>query len=372
MKTQYVYLLIGCILMSLISCTEKTIDIGFSGSLTGKYSHLGVGARNGAMLAVEEINANGGVSGKQLILHSMDDQNDPITAVDVDRKLIQKGVKAIIGHITSSQTKAALDLINQSNILMISPTASSTDFSDKDDHFFRVQTSTRQSATAMGQYMRQDHQLNNILAVFDNNNPSYAKSYIRYLNSSLNTKVNEFAYELGESKDLFMTVQSIKQLNPDAIVFIAPTTDVVKIITELKIEKYNGKLFSSGSAKTPEFLLTGREYVENVYFTVTASIYNESSKQYKSFETGYRNRYGRKPNFAAATAYIATHILAKGLSASKNYSAIQVKQQLLVLKQINILGQSFNFNTYGDVDLPSQIYQVRNGQFQLIKRMELF
>ena len=78
---------------------KPPVKLGFVGGLTGKLSDMGTAVRNGVILAVEEANKEGGINGRQIVLITRDDKNDPEIALAVDRELINEGVVAIIGHI---------------------------------------------------------------------------------------------------------------------------------------------------------------------------------------------------------------------------------------------------------------------------------
>jgi branched-chain amino acid transport system substrate-binding protein len=84
---------------------KNAYKIGFVGGLTGKSSDLGIQGRNSVMLAVEEINSQGGINGRPLQLITKDDKQDPQTALKVDRELIDEGVITIIGHMTSTMSE---------------------------------------------------------------------------------------------------------------------------------------------------------------------------------------------------------------------------------------------------------------------------
>lgn len=118
-------LMIFLLLLALSACSDSSpILIGFSGQLTGKIADIGVPARNGVQLAVETINAAGGINGRKLKLIIKDDGNTPEQAIRVDQELINAGVIAVIGHFTSTQTMAALPLFNKNKVVLLSPTTS--------------------------------------------------------------------------------------------------------------------------------------------------------------------------------------------------------------------------------------------------------
>ena len=116
----------------------KPVKIGFVGGLTGRTSQLGILARNGVELAIDEANEQGGVKGRLLELLVRDDRNERDTAIKVDKELINEGVLAIIGHITSSMAEPALAAIEEEDILMVSPSMGTTMLSDLDDNLIRV------------------------------------------------------------------------------------------------------------------------------------------------------------------------------------------------------------------------------------------
>jgi len=149
----------------LFSCEKKEILIGFSGQLTGINSDLGIQGRNGVILALEEINSSGGIAGKKIKLIIKDDQGTPKGAIKADKELIKQNVVAIIGHMTSDQTMAALPILEKSNTVLLSPTTSTPLLSNKKDLFFRIQGSSDFSAKALGEFAKNNFNLKNFLII---------------------------------------------------------------------------------------------------------------------------------------------------------------------------------------------------------------
>ena len=148
----------------------------FSGQLTGDHADLGVQGRNGASLAVEDSNARGGVAGRPLKLLSRDDGDTPQTAVDADTALLKAGVVAIVGHMTSSQTLAALPTVAAAGRVMISPTTATPELSGKNDLFFRVIPSNESWGLALGAYAAR-RGLTKVCVIADLDNASYVESF---------------------------------------------------------------------------------------------------------------------------------------------------------------------------------------------------
>lgn len=91
---------------------NEPIKLGFVGGLTGRNSNLGVAGREGALLAVEQANEKGGIKGRQIRLIVKNDEQNSDVALKVDKELIEEGAVAIVGHMTSSMSLAAVPLMN--------------------------------------------------------------------------------------------------------------------------------------------------------------------------------------------------------------------------------------------------------------------
>ena len=99
---------------TVIGCSEqKPIKIGFVGGLSGRVADLGIGGRDGALLAVEHWNQNGGVNDRAVQLLVRDDQQNVETARKIVKQLLSEGVVAIIGHMTSSMSVTTVPLVRK-------------------------------------------------------------------------------------------------------------------------------------------------------------------------------------------------------------------------------------------------------------------
>ncbi|RUM55821.1 MAG: hypothetical protein DSY40_03300, partial [Nautilia sp.] len=129
----FVIFFIGC------SKEQKDENIGVVLGLSGKYASLGTEERDGIVLAFNEENYN--LNGKFIHLVIKDDKQNEKVDKKVVKELIDKNIKIIIGNATSSMTKVTLNEIKNKNILLLSVTASSNYFSNKDDNLIRLRGS---------------------------------------------------------------------------------------------------------------------------------------------------------------------------------------------------------------------------------------
>ena len=119
---------------------SDVIKIGFIGPLTGPAASYGINARNGALIAVEQINAAGGVlDGKKLQLIVEDDKGDTTEATNVFNKLVEQDkVVAIVGPVTTGPTTVVARLAGEERIPIVSPTATGDDITKVSDFVARV------------------------------------------------------------------------------------------------------------------------------------------------------------------------------------------------------------------------------------------
>lgn len=224
-----VWLLFLC--LSLSACSDDPIRLGFSGTLKGKYSDLGVQGRNGALLAVEDINEAGGIDGRKIELIVRDDKNTPEGAVEADKELAAEGVSAIIGHMTSSQSMAAVRGMKDSKVVYISPTTSTPLLQGIRDNFFRVIPTLTDLSKGLAEYSVDKLGKGRLAVVWDNSNPAFTAPYKDVFVEKFAAKGGEFVGEVSIGKhegsiDWQKVVDELKVMNPDAVVMVTSARDL--------------------------------------------------------------------------------------------------------------------------------------------------
>ena len=117
---------------------DGTFKIGAIGPLTGAAANYGTAVVNGAQIAVDEINAAGGILGRQVELVITDDQGDPTECLNAFNSLVAKGVTLIIGSATSGCTSAITDAANEEEVCILCPTGTADSLTTEDDYIFRA------------------------------------------------------------------------------------------------------------------------------------------------------------------------------------------------------------------------------------------
>lgn len=348
------------------SCTrEDEIRIGFAGQLTGVYSDLGVQGRNGAALAVEEINAGGGVAGKRLRLIPEDDGNTPEKARQAVRKLIQQEVTAIVGHMTSGQSLAGLPVAEEAGVVMLSPTTSTPALTGKKDMFFRVQPSTVHTAESLGRFAAEKMQLEQVSTVRDLDNDAYTAPFNEHFNRHFEKAGGRIAATCtfsSSNTDNWSHVLACLALDrTQGVLVMASARDMVSMIQAMAETGTEQVLLSSGWGATRELLAQGGRFVEGVYLA-KAGFIQEPDAIYTAFKRRYQNRFGRAPSFAAEQGYHAVQVLARALGQTGGESR-GLPPALAGITDFPSFYGKLRLDRYGDAQLPVSILQIRKGQF---------
>ncbi len=137
---------------------SDTIKVANAGALSGDLAPYGISALRGVEMAVEDINANGGILGKQVELMLGDDVCKPEVAVNVATKLVSDGAQMIVGHVCSGATIAANKIYKDANLILISSSATNDDLTLSGEHsnFFRTISNDGAQAMLMTSFAKDD------------------------------------------------------------------------------------------------------------------------------------------------------------------------------------------------------------------------
>jgi branched-chain amino acid transport system substrate-binding protein len=353
--------------LPLIGCAnEEPILVGFAGELTGRRAELGVDERDGAQLAVDTINEQGGVNGRPIQLVIKDDKGDPETARRVDTELAKQGVVAIIGHATSGQTAAVVDQMNQKQLVLLSPTATSTKFSNQKDYLFRLPPTTDALGQALARHITSQN-IRQIVGIYDLGNRAYTESMWAAIQTEFEQSggdaSQDFAFASGET-DLRTLIDDVVRTNPKAIVFMASAVDTALMAQHLQTQGSSAQLFGGPWPQTSELLEKGGQAVEGM--TISSMFHPQNPyPNFQPFAGQFKARYNRAPEFGAAYAYESVLALAHALKQTQG-NADGLPQALAGINNLPGVQGPITINQYGDAHREVYIVKVENGQFKVI------
>jgi branched-chain amino acid transport system substrate-binding protein len=333
--------------------------------LTGLASNISVHGRNGMELALVEINAAGGIRGRPLQLMIENDHDNPDSGLEAATKLVEQGAVALVGHMASASAIKSAGYLTDKQIPVISPTISSTDYSGKDDYFFRIiGPNDAQGRTLGREALKRGYRTASV--VLNMMNFSYTQAVYEGFRTAFESgggMVNP-PQSIADSKtqDFDALADALIGEGPDLILCSASSFELASLRQALARKGRQIPVFGSMWARTPDLMVFGGRTVEGVVL-VSGTDMNSDSPALSRFKEDYISRYKEEPEFGALYGYEAMHILAAALRKAGKTDGPAIKDALLSSQSYPGLYDEIVIDRYGDTDRPYYLYEVRNGAF---------
>jgi branched-chain amino acid transport system substrate-binding protein len=345
---------------------RQPVKIGFVAGLTGRQSDIGVAGRNGVILAVEEINKNGGIAGRPVELVVKDDKNDPDVVRLVDEEFIHAGIGTIIGHMTSVAAVASLPVIAGGKVLIVSPTATADVLSGRDDLMITVMPPLGFSARAQATYAVDTLGLKKMVVIYDRSNADFSQAWEQAFTAKyeeLGGKiVTKITFISGKSVNYESLANDVAGYSPEGVLIIGGAVDAAVLSQWLRKSQLTAPIFSSSWAMTDDFIQHGGLAAEGVIFS-SPFVPDAQGLSYSKFTRNYQERFGNRPNYAAAYGYEAAQILLAGVKKAGNTEAQAVKAAIIAQRQFTGVWNDITINATGDTTRLARLIVVKDGQF---------
>lgn len=356
--------------MAVLGCeTEKPILIGFVAGTSGRVADLGISGRDAVQLVIEQCNQNGGIGGRQVRLLIKDDQQNADVARQAVRELIDAGVVAIIGPMTSDMAIAIAPVVDQSRVLTVSPTATTQLLSGRDDYFFRVTSTTREYASKSARYQFKTAGLRRIAAAYDEGNRSFCENWLDNFRKTFTGLGGQVIATVGfntkEQRAFLDIAGELLSARPEGVLIIANSMDSALLCQQIRKTDAHIKITLADWGATERLLELGGKAVENV--TVVQTFDRESqAPAYQAFRKAYRERYSREPGFPGVYSHDAAQVVLAALRARDKGQSL--KARVLKMRTFTGLQSDFSFDDFGDVRrLHASISVVRNQKFVVVE-----
>ncbi len=294
---------------------RKGIAIGFYGALTGPEATFALSGKNGARLAIEEINRSGGVLGERIDLLVEDDRNDPSEAASVVSKLITRDhVVALIGENASSRTLAAAPIAQSYRVPMVSPSSTNIQVTQKGDYIFRVCFIDPNQGKALAVFARQTLRAATAAILVDARSDysvGLAEAFRENFTAAGGRVAAELKYSEGDS-DFSAQLTAIRPEKPDVLVVPGYYTDAGLIARQARSLGLAATLLGADGWDSPKLAEIGGAAVEGAYFSNHYSV-EDPSPAVRKFVEVYRHAYGSLPDSIAALSYDAARLIADAI-----------------------------------------------------------
>jgi branched-chain amino acid transport system substrate-binding protein len=341
---------------------QETVKIGVILPLTGERSSVGISAKNGINLAVEEINANAYLGDTTISLFVEDSKGLPASSLSSFEKLATiNNVPAIVGPLGSSEVLSIAPKAEQRKVVILTPGASSPLITDAGDYIFRNVASDLYEATLMADAVIDNFQKNRIAIVYINND--YGKGVYEKFSEGLAKKEQRLvaaeSYEEGKT-DFRTIILKIKETKPDAI-YIVGYQEIAYFIKQIKEQGVNSLLLTTAIFEDPEIIRIAGNSAEGIIFTTFYLDEDSKEQRTRDFFQNYERKYNVKPDGYAATSYDAAYLIAQVIK-NKSVLSESIKNGLYEIKDFPGLLGNFSIDKNGDVTLPIKMKTIKDGQ----------
>ncbi|MBU0994646.1 MAG: branched-chain amino acid ABC transporter substrate-binding protein [Proteobacteria bacterium] len=348
---------------------DGTIKLGVAGAHSGDLASYGIPSVNAAKLVVKEINANGGVLGKQVELLVEDDACKPEIATNTATKLVSQGVNVVMGHICSGATKAALGIYKDSNIICMSPSATNPALTQSGDYpnFYRTIASDDAQAKLDVDFALNVLKLNKIAVIHDKGD--YGKGFAEFAKKFLEEsgKAEVVLYEgiTPGAVDYSAVVQKIKRSDAQAVIFGGYHPEASKIVTQMRKKRMDTIFISDDGVKDDTFIKVAGEYAQGVY----ASGPKDSSKNPLNIKAvnAHKEEFKSDPGAFYENAYSAVLAILNAIekAGSTDYAAVS---KALKTEWVETPIGKIKFDERGDaIGAGFSVYQVKDGKYAEVK-----
>ncbi|HOQ92530.1 MAG TPA: ABC transporter substrate-binding protein [Treponemataceae bacterium] len=329
-------------LMFFIGCSKEdtsVIKIGGIFPLSGDVAVYGVEAKNGIELAILEINAKGGVNGKQLVLVSEDDEGSPEKTVNAFKKLTSKDkVKIVIGSLTSGCTAAITTLAQNQKILLIAPAATMESITDAGNYVFRACFIDPFQGTVGGKFAAEILDSKRAAVLYDTDNDYSVGLYENFKKSFVANGGSMAAEESYTSGDVDFNAQitKIKSANPDVVYLPDYYATVSLIAKQLRAQDIHTPIVGAdGWGGLVDN--AGDEVLNGFYSDHYAA--DSTDDIVVSFVNAYKDRYKSTPVSFAALGYDCVYILKDAMERAGSEEASIVRNEVEKTNGAYVTGQ---------------------------------
>ncbi len=344
---------------------QDTIKIGVAGPHSGDLASYGIPTAHAAELVVKDLNAKGGVLGKQVELVIEDDVCKPEVSTNTATKLVGSGVHAVIGHICSGATKAAMGIYKDSKIVAISPSATNPELTQSGlyPNFYRTIASDDAQARLEVDFALDVLKIKKIAVLHDKGD--YGKGLAEFAKAFLekDPRAEVVLYEgiTPGAVDYSAVVQKIKRSEAEAVIFGGYHPEASKLVTQMRKRKMDTIFISDDGVKDDTFIKVAGEYAEGVYATGPRDV--TQNPMTIAARKAHVDTYGSDAGAFFENAYAATLALLNAIekAGSTEYEAIT---KALTTEYTETPLGSISFDEKGDaIGVGFSVYQVQNGQY---------
>ncbi|UOF91142.1 ABC transporter substrate-binding protein [Fodinisporobacter ferrooxydans] len=348
---------------SVASGSSQDIKIGEIGAMSGNLASLGTWDSQGLQMAVDEVNAKGGIHGRKVVIEKLDDQGNPSVAVNDANKLVNDKVVAAFATPESTTTLAILNILKQAKIPHIT-SGQDPEITKKGSLFvFRDTANSLIFDKTLADYVVGKMGMKKIAVI--SNSGAYGKgehdAFVSALKAHGISPVSDQVVT-PDAKDFSAQLTTIKEAHPQVLFIGTEEIEMGLIAKQARALGITARIVGGQPAATPIYVNTAGKAVAEGTIFATTYISNDANAETKAFAAAYKKKFGQVADSHVAKAYDGAKMLLEAIDkAYPNIDGTHIRDELLKLNYHGLTGD-FKFNDQGEGMFTAQIGTYKNGQ----------
>lgn len=355
------------------AASGEVFKIGGIGPVTGAAAVYGLAVKNGAQIAVDEINTDGGINGYQIDFQFQDDEHDAEKSVNAYNTLKDWGMQMLMGTVTSAPCVAVADKTMADNMFQITPSGSSVECA-QNPNVFRVCFSDPDQGAASATYIAENKLADKIAVIYDSSDVYSSGIYERFASEAANHGLDIVAAEAftaDSNKDFSTQLQKAKDAGADLVFLPIYYTEASLILNQANTMGYAPKFFGcdgmDGILQVDNF---DTKLAEGLML-LTPFAADADDELTQKFVTAYKEKYGETPIQFAADAYDAIYAIKAAAEeagitpeTSASDTCDKMKEAMLKITVNGLTGENMTWTEDGEPHKAPKAVKVVDGAYQ--------
>ena len=354
------------------TATGGTLVIGGIGPLTGAAALYGQAVKNGAQIAIDEINAAGGVNGMTLKLDFQDDEADPMKATNAYNMIKDNDAKLLLGTVTSGACEAVVELTNEDQMFQLTPSGSSLN-SVKYSNAFRVCFNDPNQGTKSAEYIATAGLAKKVAVIYDSSDVYSSGIYNTFKTKAAELDleiVSEMPFTSANKTDFSVALANIKESGAELVFLPIYYQEAALILQQADKAGITTKFFGCDGLDGIISQLGSDAALAEGVMLLTPFVATATDDKTQAFTSAYTTAYGAAPNQFAADAYDGIYVIKAALEKANITSADVAMDELCTalkaaMLEIEVTGLTgtMTWTEDGEVSKEPKAMVIENGEY---------
>ena len=355
---------------------SEVIKIGAIGPVTGAAAVYGQAVKNGAELAVEEINAAGGINGAQVEFKFEDDEHDAEKAVNAYNNLKDWGMQALLGTVTSAPCVAVGEVANQDNMFLLTPSGTAVECVQY-DNAFRVCFSDPMQGLESAKYIGENGLASKVAVIYDSSDVYSTGIYEAFVKEAANQDFEVVAAEefTSESKtDFSVQLQKAKDSGAELVFLPFYYSEASLVLKQAAGMNYNPIFFGCDGMDGILAVEGFDANLANNLMFLSPFTPTSTDEAIQKFVTAFKDKYGDTPNQFAADAYDGIYAMKAAMEKADVKPGMAssdvcdgLKSAMVEIEIDGVTAKGLTWEASGEPSKEPMVVKIENGDYAVVE-----